>query len=160
MCKCIDLAATSRSRYDGDPPPSLHLNLPHSGQVGTPCPSTSSLHLPRCVFRLFTTTDMPPPTSNLASDRPRTQSKNANAHPGTAAQEALRVNAPRRDPTVIQKEKDAVKERKALKVQEKETKLKTRPQKALLMSSMLSKRASKRTMRQRCHVRSLKVECQ
>ena len=64
---------------------------------------------------------MPPPTSNLASDRPRTRSKNANAHPGTAAQEALRVNAPRRDPTVIQKEKDAVKERKALKVQEKET---------------------------------------
>ena len=64
---------------------------------------------------------MPPPTSNLASDCPRTRSKNANAHPGTAAQEALRVNAPRHDPTIIQKEKDAVKERKALKVQEKET---------------------------------------
>jgi hypothetical protein len=61
---------------------------------------------------------MPPRTS---SDRPCTRSKNANVHPGTAAQEALRVNAPRRDPTVIQKEKDAVKERKALKVQEKET---------------------------------------
>ena len=43
-----------------------------------------------------------------------------NVHPGTAAQDALRVNAPRRDPAVIQKEKDAVKERKALKVQEKE----------------------------------------
>ena len=61
---------------------------------------------------------MPPRTS---SDRPCTRSKNANVHPGTAAQEALRVNAPRRDPSVIQQEKDAVKERKALKVQEKET---------------------------------------
>jgi hypothetical protein len=68
-----------------------------------------------------TTTSMPPRTSNLAGDRPGTRSKNANVHPGTAAQEALRVNAPRRDPTVIQREKDAVKERKALKVQEKET---------------------------------------
>ena len=64
---------------------------------------------------------MPPRTSNHASDRPCTRSKNANTHPGTAAQEALRVNAPRRDPTVIQTEKDAIKERKALKVQEKET---------------------------------------
>jgi seryl-tRNA synthetase len=63
---------------------------------------------------------MPPRTSNSASDRPCTRSKNMDAHPGTAAQDALRVNAPRRDPTVIQKEKDAVKERKALKVQVKE----------------------------------------
>jgi hypothetical protein len=65
---------------------------------------------------------MPPHTkitSNPASDRPRTRSKNANVHPGTAAQDALRVNAPRRDPAVIQREKDAVNERKALKVQEK-----------------------------------------
>ena len=88
---------------------------------------------------------MPPPTSNLASDRPRTRSKNANAHPGTAAQEALRVNAPRHDPTIIQKEKDAVKERKALKVQEKETNQARnvpRPQKALLTSSVLSKQAN------------------
>lgn len=59
-------------------------------------------------------------TTNPANDRLRTRSKNANAHPGTAAQDALRVNAPRRDPTVIQKEKDAAKERKALKVQAKE----------------------------------------
>jgi hypothetical protein len=43
-------------------------------------------------------------------------------HPGTAAQDALRINAPRRDPTVIQKEKEARKEKKALKVQEKEMK--------------------------------------
>jgi hypothetical protein len=64
---------------------------------------------------------MPPRASNLAGDWPCTQSKNANVHPRTVAQEALRVNAPRRDPTIIQREKDAVKERKALKVQEKET---------------------------------------
>ena len=66
---------------------------------------------------------MPPHTkitSNPASNRPRTRSKNANVHPGTAAQDALRVNAPHRDPAVIQREKDAVNERKALKVQEKE----------------------------------------
>ena len=70
---------------------------------------------------------MPPRTNTTsesnpqaASDRPRTRSKNANTHPGTAAQDALRVNAPRRDPAIIQKEKDAVKERKVLKVQEKE----------------------------------------
>jgi hypothetical protein len=77
-------------------------------------PNTS----PRIIFIA-----MPPrtnTTSNPASDRPQTRSKNANVHPGTAAQEALRVNAPRRDPAVIQKERDAVKERKALKVQEKE----------------------------------------
>jgi hypothetical protein len=60
--------------------------------------------------------------SNPDPPRPRTRNKNANVHPGIAAQEALRVNAPRRDPIVIQKEKDAVKERKALKVQEKEAK--------------------------------------
>ena len=63
-------------------------------------------------------------TSDPADDRPRpcprTRSKNANTHPGKAAEDALRVNNPRRDPTVIQKEKDAVKERKASKVQEKE----------------------------------------
>lgn len=70
---------------------------------------------------IFTT--MPPSTnttSNPASDRRCTRSKNANVHPGTAAQDALRVNAPRRDPAIIQKEKDAIKERKALKAQEKE----------------------------------------
>lgn len=61
-------------------------------------------------------------TSNptTGSDRLLTRSKNANAHPGTAAKDALRVNAPRRDPAVIQKEKDTQKERKALKAQEKE----------------------------------------
>ena len=66
---------------------------------------------------------MPPrtnTTSNPASDRLCTRSKNANVHPGTAAQDALRVNAPRRDPAVIQKEKESIKEKKALKVQEKE----------------------------------------
>ena len=66
---------------------------------------------------------MPPrtnTTTNPATNRPHTQSRNADAHPGIAAQEALRVNAPRCDPAVIQKEKDAAKERKALKVQEKE----------------------------------------
>ena len=71
----------------------------------------------------FIITTMPPhenTTSIIPSDRPRTRSKNVNVHPGTAAQDALRVNAPRRDPAVIQKEKDAVKERKALKDQEKE----------------------------------------
>ena len=68
---------------------------------------------------------MPPQTnttSSPANDRPRTRRKNADVHPGIAAQDALRVNAPRRDPAVIQKEKDAVKEKKALKVQEKEAK--------------------------------------
>lgn len=67
---------------------------------------------------------MPPRASNPVSDsdRPRTWSKNVDVHPGTAAQDALRVNAPRHDPTVIQKEKDAVKERRVLKVQEKEAK--------------------------------------
>jgi hypothetical protein len=83
----------------------------------SPSPNANS-KLPSIIF-----TAMPPrtkPTSNPASDRPSTRSKNANTHPGTAAQDALRVNAPRRDHAVIQKEKDAVKERKALKVQEKE----------------------------------------
>jgi hypothetical protein len=65
-----------------------------------------------------------PPRTNTTSDpadyRPRTRSRNADAHPGKAAEDALRVNAPRRDPAIIQKEKDAVKEKKALKVQEKE----------------------------------------
>jgi len=68
---------------------------------------------------------MPPrtnPPSDPASNRPRTRSKNANTHPGTAAQDALRVKAPRRDPAVIQQEKDAMKERKVLKTQEKEDK--------------------------------------
>ena len=71
---------------------------------------------------IFTT--MPPrknTTSNPASDRLCARSGNANVHPGTAAQDALRVNAPRRDPAVIQKEKDAVKEKKAMRLQEKET---------------------------------------
>ena len=66
---------------------------------------------------------MPPhtnTTSNPASDRLHRRSKNANVHPGTAAQDALRVNAPRRDPAIIQKEKDAAKQKKALKAQEKE----------------------------------------
>lgn len=66
---------------------------------------------------------MPPHTNNTTdppNDRLRTRSKNANTHPGIAAQDALRVNAPRRDPVIIQKEKDAVKERKAAKVQQKE----------------------------------------
>jgi hypothetical protein len=57
-------------------------------------------------------------TSDSVNNRPRT-SKNAETHPGTAAQEALRVNAPRRDPAVIQQEKEAVKERKASKDKEK-----------------------------------------
>ena len=66
---------------------------------------------------------MPPrknTTSNPATDRPTTRSKNATVHPRTTAQEALRVYAPRRNPAIIQKEKDEVKERKALRVQEKE----------------------------------------
>lgn len=66
---------------------------------------------------------MPPPrntTSNPASDRLRTRSGNANVHPGTAAQDALRVNAPRRDPAIIKKERDAVNERKSSKAQKKE----------------------------------------
>ena len=52
-------------------------------------------------------------------NRPRSRSKNADTHPGMAAQDALRVNAPRRDPAVIQKEKEALKERKTLKENEK-----------------------------------------
>ena len=63
---------------------------------------------------------MPPHTNTAPGDRPRTRSKNASVHPGKAAQEALRVNAPRRDPSIIQKEKEAAQEKKALKVQEKE----------------------------------------
>ena len=65
-----------------------------------------------------------PPRSAASSntDRPNTRSKNVDAHPGTAAQDALRVKAPRRDPMVIQKEKDAAKERKELKIKEKEAK--------------------------------------
>ena len=66
---------------------------------------------------------MPPhtnATSDPTDDHPRTRSKNVNTHPGKAAEDALRVKNPRHDPTVIQKEKDAVKERKASKVQEKE----------------------------------------
>ena len=59
-------------------------------------------------------------SNNPASDRLTTRSKNATVHPGTSAKDALRVNAPRRDPAVIQKEKDAIKERKASKAQEKE----------------------------------------
>lgn len=71
---------------------------------------------------------MPPrakTTSNLnpASERLCTRSKNASVHPGTAAQDALRVNAPRRDPAVIQREKDVAKEKKAMKDQEKEANL-------------------------------------
>jgi hypothetical protein len=62
-------------------------------------------------------------TSNAANDRLRTRSKNADTHPGTAAQDALRVNAPRRDPAVIQREKDAANEKKASKIQEKEENL-------------------------------------
>ena len=62
---------------------------------------------------------MPPHTNATDSDLPRTHSKNANAHPGTAAQDALRVKAPRRDPATIQKEKDAIKERKESKAQQK-----------------------------------------
>ena len=65
-----------------------------------------------------------PPQANTTSnpDRPHTRTKNASAHPGTAAQDALRVNAPRRDPITIQKEKDAIKEKRVLKAQEKEAK--------------------------------------
>ena len=66
---------------------------------------------------------MPPrknTTSNPTSDRLQTRTKNAEVHPGTAAKDALRVNAPRRDPAVIQKEKDAANERKASKIREKE----------------------------------------
>ena len=40
----------------------------------------------------------------------------------TAAEEALRVKAPRRDPITIQKEKDTAKERKELKAQKKDVK--------------------------------------
>jgi hypothetical protein len=77
--------------------------------------------LPTSHGVIFST--MPPPTnttSNTANDRLRTRSKNANTHPGTAAQDALRVNAPRRDPAVIQREKEAANEKKAMKIQEKE----------------------------------------
>ena len=67
---------------------------------------------------------MPPPrniTSNPASDRLHTRSGNANVHHGTAAQVVLRVNAPCCDPAIIQKEKDAAKEKKAMRLKAKET---------------------------------------
>ena len=65
-----------------------------------------------------------------------------NTYPGKAAKDALRVNNPRRDPTVIQKEKDAVKERKASKVQEKEAnQAQNEATKILPTSSVLSKQA-------------------
>ena len=70
---------------------------------------------------------MPPRTKttpNIADDRPRpcprTRSKNADTHPGLAAQDTLRVNAPRRAPEVIQQEKDAANEKKTMKIQAKE----------------------------------------
>ena len=62
------------------------------------------------------------PNTTSNSGRPRTRSRNANTHPGTAAEEALRVKAPRRDPAIIQKEKDAAKERRELKAQERKLK--------------------------------------
>lgn len=63
---------------------------------------------------------MPPHTEKTSDPAPpRTRRTNANVHPGKAAQDALRVRAPRRDPVTIQKEKDAVKERKELKAQDK-----------------------------------------
>jgi hypothetical protein len=64
------------------------------------------------------------PRTNTTSNpnRPCTRTRNASVHPGTAAQDALRVKAPRRDPITIQKEKDAIKEKRALKAQEKEVK--------------------------------------
>ena len=42
-------------------------------------------------------------------------------HPGTAAQDVLRVNASCCDPAIIQKEKDTAKEKKAMRLQAKET---------------------------------------
>jgi hypothetical protein len=55
---------------------------------------------------------MPPHTKTIAEvaaepnpNRPTTRSKTINVHPGTEAQNALRVNAPRREPAVIQEEK-------------------------------------------------------
>ena len=66
---------------------------------------------------------MPPQTNTTSNpDHPCTRTKNASAHPGTAAQDALRVNAPRHDSATIQKEKDAIKKKRALKAQEKEVK--------------------------------------
>jgi hypothetical protein len=49
-----------------------------------------------------------PPQKQAEQDpnRPRTRAKNASAHPGIAAKNALRVRNPPRDPDVIQKEKD------------------------------------------------------
>lgn len=62
------------------------------------------------------------PNTTSESSCPQTRSRNINIHPGTAAEEALRVKAPRRDPVTIQKEKDAAKERKELKAQKKNVK--------------------------------------
>jgi hypothetical protein len=91
---------------------------------------------------------MPPhtnTTSNPSSDRPCTRSKNANVHPGTAAQDALRVNAPRRDPAIIQKEKNAVKERKALKAQEKEVNQARNEATKCIVDEFRAQQASKQT---------------
>ena len=46
------------------------------------------------------------------------QSTNINMHPRTVVQEVLRVKAPHYDPILIQKKKDAIKERKEVKAQE------------------------------------------
>jgi len=48
-------------------------------------------------------------------NRTRTRAGNANAHPGTAAKDALRARNPPRDPEVIQKEKADREAKKAAK---------------------------------------------
>lgn len=61
---------------------------------------------------------MPPPDKTPAEpdiNRIRTRAKNANAHPGTAAKDALRAWNPPRDPELIQKEKADKTARKAAK---------------------------------------------
>ena len=63
---------------------------------------------------------MAPPQKEPDPNRARTRAGNANAHPGTAAKEALRVRNPPRDPDIIQKERAEKVERKAAKQKEEE----------------------------------------
>jgi hypothetical protein len=56
-----------------------------------------------------------PPKKEPDPNRLHTRAGNANAHPGTAAKDALRVRGPPRDPDIIQREKAEKEERKVSK---------------------------------------------
>ena len=65
-----------------------------------------------------------PPRKKAVDDtgndtRVQTRSTNTTKHPGSEAQDALRVRKPRRAPEVIQQEKDEQKSKKEAKLREK-----------------------------------------